>query len=198
MSPSLSILGIWLMEARVSDFNSWWIRLVKTFCRFFCDVTKEWSAAQSAVTSCGCAVSLWWCSCGNLVGRSISSCCLNLPETRCSLAQLKRWNGQLGSSELASGICIFCDPCPILAVCRPALAGATWISNISFLSQPFLLAAQIFFLRSEIIINKKFRSKWNICKFITNRNSALTFNKFWLAVRSQILQKTAKYFAWWR
>ena len=133
MPPSLSILGIWLKEARVSEFNSSWIRMVKTFCRFFCDVTKEWSAAQSAVTSCGCAVSLWWCSCGNLVGRSISSCCLNLPETRCSLAQLKRWNGQLGSSEFASGICIFCDPCPILVVWRPTLAGATWISNFSFL-----------------------------------------------------------------
>ena len=122
MSPSLSILGIWLIEACVSDFNSWWIRLVKTFRRFFCDVTKEWSAAQSAVTSCGCAVRLRWCSCGNLVGRSISSCCLNLPKARYSLTQLKRWKGQLGSSELATGICIFCDPCPILAVCKPALA----------------------------------------------------------------------------
>ena len=37
----------------------------KRFCRFFCDVTKEYSAALGA--SSACAVSLCLCSCGNAV-----------------------------------------------------------------------------------------------------------------------------------
>ena len=67
--------------------------------------------------------------------------------------------------------------------------------NIEFFLSfhPFLLAAQIFFSQSETINNKKFRSKWNICKLIMARNPSLIFNKLWFAVRSQILQKTSKF-----
>ena len=68
--------------------------------------------------------------------------------------------------------------------------------NIEFFLSfhPFLLAAQIFFSQSETINNKKFGSKWNICKLIMARNPSLIFNKLWFAVRSQILQKTSKFF----
>ena len=51
--------------------------------------------------------------------------------------------------------------------------------NIAFyLSfQPFLLAAQIFFSRSETINNKNFRSKWNSWKLIIEGNRSLIINK---------------------
>ena len=39
---------------------------------FFCDVTKECSAAFSAPSACDCAVIVSWCSCGNAVA-SISN-----------------------------------------------------------------------------------------------------------------------------